>query len=175
LSSVSAPVGPESSPSPAEPRLVAVGDLAPNFSTRNSHGETMTLSDLRGAPVLLVFYPFAFTGICTGELSGIQEQLPQLRAVGARVLAISTDTMFTLRVFAEQEQLELDLLSDHWPHGAIASSYGVFDREIGCALRGSFVLDAGGVVTWRVVNQIGEPRDLAAHLTALAAGQGVSS
>ncbi|HEX8488363.1 MAG TPA: peroxiredoxin [Propionibacteriaceae bacterium] len=142
--------------------------MAPDFSTRNSHGQTVTLSELRGAPVLLVFYPFAFTGICTGELTGIQQQLPQLRASGARVLAISTDTMFALRVFGEQEQLDLELLSDHWPHGAIASSYGVFDPEVGCALRGTFVLDADGVVTWRVVNQIGEARDVAAHLTALS-------
>ena len=145
-----------------------MGEVAPDFSTRNSHGETVTLSALRGAPALLVFYPFAFTGICTDELTGVQEQLPQLRTKGVRVLGISTDTMFALRVFAEQENLELDLLSDHWPHGAIASSYGVFDPELGCALRATFVLDADGVVTWRVVNRIGEGRDLAAHLTAIS-------
>jgi peroxiredoxin len=145
------------------------GQLAPDFTARNTHGEPVTLSALRGSPVLVVFFPFAFTGICTGELSGLQAQLPELEASGVRVLALSTDTMFSLRVFAEQAHLEFDLLSDHWPHGAIASSYGVFDAEVGCALRGSFVLDADGVVTWQVVNQIGEARDVAEHVAALAA------
>jgi peroxiredoxin len=144
-----------------------VGDLAPDFRTRNQHGETVVLSALRPAPVLVVFYPFAFTGVCTGELAGIQEHLDTFRSAGARVLAVSTDTMFTLRVFAEQEHLDFDLLTDHWPHGAIASDYGVFDSDVGCALRGSFLVDATGRVSWSVVNQIGEARDIQAHLSAL--------
>jgi peroxiredoxin len=147
---------------------VQVGDAAPDFRTRNQHGQPVALSELRGSPVLLVFYPFAFTGICTGELADLQRNLGEIEAAGARVLAVSTDTMFALRVFAEQEQLRFELLTDHWPHGAIAASYGVFDAEVGCALRGSFLIDAAGTVTWRLVNQIGEGRDIAAHLTALA-------
>lgn len=144
-----------------------IGSPGPEFTTRNQHGQPLSLADLRGAPVVLVFYPFAFTGICTGELASIQQQLAAFRGAGARVLALSTDTMFALRVFAEQEHLDFDLLSDHWPHGAIASAYGVFDAEVGCAVRGSFVLDADGIVTWKVVNEIGQARDIAAHLGAL--------
>ena len=146
-----------------------VGDVAPDFATRNEHGELVRLSELRGAPVVLVFYPFAFTGICTGELAGVQAHLDRFSAVGARVLAVSTDTMFTLRVFGEQEGFDFDLLTDHWPHGAIASAYEVFDAELGCARRGSFVLDAAGRVTWKVVNHIGDSRDISAHLAAVAA------
>ena len=119
--------------------------------------------------MLLVFYPFAFTGICTGELAEVQRSLDTFRAGGARVLAVSTDTMFALRVFAEQESLDFELLSDHWPHGAIATSYGVFDADVGCAVRGSFLLDSDGVITWKVVNGLGEARDIEAHLAALAA------
>ena len=145
-----------------------VGDVAPDFTTRNAHGEPVTLSELRGAPVVVVFYPFAFTGICTGELGGVQAHLDQFSAAGARVLAVSTDTMFTLRVFGEQEGFGFDLLTDHWPHGAIASSFGVFDADLGCARRGSFVLDAAGRVTWKVVNHIGDSRDMEAHLAAVA-------
>jgi peroxiredoxin len=145
-----------------------IGSVAPDFTTRNQHGEPVTLRDLRGAPVVLIFYPFAFTGICTGELAQVQQGLADFRAAGARVLALSTDTFVTLRVFAEREGFDFDLLSDHWPHGAIASAYGVFDAEVGCALRGSFVLDADGVVTWKVVNAIGEARDIASHLAAVA-------
>ena len=144
-----------------------LGSPAPDFTARNHHGQPVSLADLRGAPAVLVFYPFAFTGICTGELTSLQEQLPAFADAGARVLALSTDTMFALRVFAEQEHLGFDLLSDHWPHGATASAYGVFDPQVGCALRGSFVLDAAGIVTWKVVNEIGQGRDIAEHLHAL--------
>jgi peroxiredoxin len=137
--------------------------------TRNQHGETISLEGLRGAPVVLMFYPFAFTGICTSELASVQEQLPAFDEHRARVLAVSTDSMFALRVFAEQEHLGFDLLTDHWPHGEIAAAYGVFDAAVGCAIRGSFVMDADGVVTWKVVNQLGEARDIAGHVSALAA------
>jgi peroxiredoxin len=145
-----------------------LGVAAPDFSARNQHGETVRLSGLRGAPVLLVFYPFAFTGTCSGELADLQQALPTLREAGARLLAVSTDTIFSLRVFAEREGYEFDLLSDHWPHGQVASTYGVFDGDAGCAVRGSFLLDADGLVRWKVIHQIGEARDVQAHLSALA-------
>ncbi len=145
----------------------AVGAVAPDFTAKNQHGQPVTLSALRGAPVVLVFYPYAFTGICTGELAAIQQQLSDFRSTGARVLALSTDTIFSLRVFADQQGFDFDLLSDHWPHGAIAEAYGAFDTTAGCALRGSFVLDADGTITWKILNQIGEARDIAEHLVAL--------
>lgn len=145
-----------------------VGDPAPDFRTRNQHGQEVALAGLRGAPAVLVFYPWAFSGICTGELQGIRDHLAQFSAAGARVLAISADAMFTLRAYADAEGFDFDLLTDHWPHGAIAQAYGVFDAGAGCSLRGSFVLDPDGVITWSVVNAIGEARALADHLTALA-------
>lgn len=151
----------------------ATGDTAPDFRTRNHHGETVTLHELVAASdgaVLLVFYPWAFSGICTGELAALREGHGELAAAGVRVLAVSCDAMFTLRAFAEAEDLPFDLLSDHWPHGAVAREYGVFDDEAGCALRGSFLLDRSGTITWQVLNGIGEPRDIVAHLqTALQA------
>ncbi len=114
-----------------------------------------------------MFYPWAFSDICTGELSSLRDAAGEFAAAGARIVAISCDTMFTLRAFAEADELPFDLLTDHWPHGEIARAYGVFDEEVGCALRGSFVLDPGGQVTWSVLNGIGEPRDIAAHLAAI--------
>jgi peroxiredoxin len=164
------------------------GERAPDFRTRNQHGETVTLTELLeasdGGPatdgddptesahdggVLLVFYPWAFSGICTGELAALRDGHADLVAAGVRVVAVSCDAMFTLRAFAEAEDLPFDLLSDHWPHGAIAREYGVFDDQAGCALRGTFLLDRSGRVTWRVLNGIGEPRDIVEHLqTALA-------
>lgn len=149
-----------------------IGDRAPDFRTRNHHGETVTLHALVAqsqGPVLIVFYPWAFSGICTGELVALREGHADLAAAGVKVLAVSCDAMFTLRAFAEAEDLPFDLLSDHWPHGAIAREYGVFDDEAGCALRGTFLLDRSGTVTWQVLNGIGEPRDIVEHLqTALA-------
>ena len=144
-----------------------IGQTAPDFTARNQHGQEITRASLLGTPAVLVFYPWAFSGICTGELCALRDDLAQFSAVQARVLAISCDPMFALRAFAESEGLTFDLLADHWPHGQIAQSYGVFDAEWGVARRGSFVLDADGRVSWSVVNGIGEARSIAAHLQAL--------
>jgi peroxiredoxin len=144
-----------------------LGAPAPAFSTRNQYGQTVSTADLRGAPAVLVFYPWAFSSVCTGELRGVRDQEQRFDELGARVVAISCDAMFTLRAYADAEGLAFDLLTDHWPHGEIARAYGVFNSETGCALRGSFLLDAAGVVRWSVVNGIGEARDLEQHLAAL--------
>jgi peroxiredoxin len=150
------------------PAAPALGQAAPDFTTRNQHGQSVSLSALRGRPVVLVFYPWAFSGICTSELGGLRDGLAELGpGADASVLAVSCDPMFSLRAFAEQEGLAFDLLTDHWPHGAIARGYGVFDDEVGVARRGSFVLDADGTVVWRVLQGIGDARDIAAHLQAL--------
>ncbi|WP_375426540.1 peroxiredoxin [uncultured Friedmanniella sp.] len=147
----------------------ALGRPAPAFRARNQHGQDVTLADLQGAPAVLIFFPWAFSGICTGELGAVRDELERFTELGARVLAASCDPMFALRAFADAEGLEFDLLSDHWPHGALARAYGVFDDEVGVARRGSFVLDATGTLTWSLDQGIGEPRDIAAHLAALAA------
>jgi mycoredoxin-dependent peroxiredoxin len=146
-----------------------VGQPAPDFTARNQHGELISASDLYGSAAVLIFFPWAFSSICQGELAAVRDSHDQFTAAGARVLAVSCDAMFSLRAYADAEYLGFDLLSDHWPHGAIAQAYGVFDDRAGCALRGSFVLDADGVVAWSVVNGIGEPRDLADVLARLVA------
>ena len=146
-----------------------VGAPAPGFSTRNQYGQTVSTTDLRGAPAVLVFYPWAFSSVCTDELRGVRDQRQRFDELGARVVAISCDAMFTLRAYADAEGLAFDLLTDHWTHGAIARAYGIFDDDTGCALRGSFLLDADGIVRWSVVNGIGEARDLGQHLAALGA------
>jgi len=142
---------------------------APEFFARNQHGEVVSLSALRGAPVVLLFYPWAFSSICRGELAAVRDNHDRFTAAGARVLAMSCDSMFTLRAYADAERIGFDLLSDHWPHGVIAAAYGVFDADAGCALRATFVLDAEGGISWRTVNGIEEPRDLAPLLDRLAA------
>ena len=149
---------------------IEVGTEAPDFELKNQHGELVKLSDFRGEKnVVLVFYPFAFTGVCTGELCSLEKELPQFQNDDVQILAVSNDSPFTLRVFAEKEGLEYPLLSDFWPHGAASRAYGVFDEEKGCAVRGTFVIDKAGVVRWTVVNGLPDARDQQAYLTALAA------
>jgi peroxiredoxin len=148
--------------------IVRVGDPAPDFTLSDTQGTPVHLADLRGGPVLLVFYPFAFSGTCTGELCELRDNIAQFDRAGVTLLGISCDPMFTLRAFREQEGYGFELLSDFWPHGEVASRYGVFDDARGLAVRGSFLLDADGVVRWTVVNQPGERRDLEGYVEALA-------
>ena len=149
--------------------MTEVGQPAPDFLTRNQHGESVSRADLLGAPAVLVFYPWAFSGICRGELAALRDDHDRLTELGVRVLAVSCDAMFTLRAYADAEGLPFDLLTDHWPHRVIARAYGIFDEQAGCALRATFVLNAEGVITWRVVNGIGEAREMADLLAALTA------
>ncbi|AIR98182.1 peroxiredoxin [Streptomyces glaucescens] len=147
---------------------IQVGDKAPDFELLDNHGRTVKLSDFRGDKnVVLLFYPFAFTGVCTGELCEVRDNLPKFADRDTQVLAVSNDSIHTLRVFAEQEGLEYPLLSDFWPHGEVSRAYGVFDEGKGCAVRGTFVIDKEGVVRWTVVNGLPDARDLNEYVRAL--------
>ncbi len=146
------------------------GTKAPDISLRDQHGQTVTLADFRGEKnVVLLFYPFAFTGVCTGELCALRDELPAFVNDDVQLLAVSNDSPFALRVFAEQEGLDYPLLSDFWPHGEASRAYGVFDEEKGCAVRGTFIIDKEGVVRWTVVNALPDARDLNDYVRALGA------
>ncbi|MGG5171488.1 peroxiredoxin [Pseudarthrobacter sp. J1738] len=146
----------------------AVGEVAPDFELVNQFGEPVRLSALRGAPVVVVFYPFAFSGICTGELCEIRDNLSIFNDSEATVLAISVDSKFAARAYAEAQGFDFQLLADFWPHGAVADLYGVFDDESGMAVRGSFVIDAEGVIRYVVIKPRGEARDFSQYRAALA-------
>jgi peroxiredoxin len=147
---------------------LGLGQPAPGFTARNQHGELLTVTGLRGAPAVIIFYPWAFSSICRDELAAIRDDHERFVALRTRVLAVSCDAMYTLRAYADAEGIPFDLLSDHWPHGAIAQAYGVFDEQAGCARRGTFVLDSAGLIRWQQVNQINESRELPAVLAAAA-------
>ncbi|GAA2476471.1 peroxiredoxin [Streptomyces gobitricini] len=147
---------------------VQVGTKAPDFALKDNHGRTVALADFRGRKnVVLLFYPFAFTGVCTGELCALRDELPKFVNDDTQLLAVSNDSIHTLRVFADQEGLEYPLLSDFWPHGEVSRAYGVFDEEKGCAVRGTFIIDKDGVVRWTVVNGLPDARDLNEYVAAL--------
>ncbi|MEE1939762.1 peroxiredoxin [Streptomyces sp. TRM 70361] len=147
---------------------IEAGVRAPGFELRSQHGEAVRLADFEGRRnVLLLFYPYAFTGVCTGELRALRDELPRFVNDDVQLLAVSCDSPFSLRVFAEQEGIGFPLLSDFWPHGETARAYGVLDEEKGCPLRGTFVIDRAGVVRWTVVNAMSDARDPGEYAKAL--------
>jgi peroxiredoxin (alkyl hydroperoxide reductase subunit C) len=109
--------------------------------------------------VLLVFYPFAFTGICTGELNRVREDLDIYQNDDVQVLTISVDSVYSQKIFSSREEFEFPLLSDFWPHGEVARRYGVFNEEGGFANRGTFLIDRDGIVRFAEMNSIGDGRD----------------
>ena len=146
-----------------------IGSPAPDFALRDQHGQTVRLTDFAGAQnVALVFYPFAFSGICTGELRELRDNPEVFADRNIQLLAVSCDPMYSLRAWAEAEKYDFPLLSDFWPHGQTARDYGVFNETTGAALRGTFLVDAAGVLRWSIVNRAGQARPLSAYREAVA-------
>lgn len=149
---------------------LVVGDIAPDFMLKDQFGQDTSLAGLvQERPVLLVFYPFAFSGICTGELCSIRDELPRFSNDAVQVVGISCDPMFTQRAWADDQGYEFPLLSDFWPHGGVAKSFGVFDEKAGFAIRGTYLVDADMTVRWALVNGPGQARDFSGALDAVAA------
>ncbi len=147
-----------------------VGDIAPDFILKDQFGQDTSLAGLRSdKAVLLVFYPFAFSGICTGELCEIRDDMSRFANPNVQVVGISCDTMYSQRAWAQEEGYDFPLLSDFWPHGAVAKAYDVFLEPAGLSIRGTFLIDAQGVVRWTLVNGPGEARDFSGFHEALAA------
>jgi peroxiredoxin len=146
-----------------------VGDQAPDFALRDQHGAEVRLSSYAGKKaVLLVFYPFAFSGVCTGELTGFRDRLGDFETADTTLVSMSCDPIYSQRAFADRDGIFFPMLSDYWPHGAVTSSYGVFDDEQGCPTRSSFVIGKDGTIRWAVHNDLGEARDLDVQATRLA-------
>ena len=149
---------------------LAIGSMAPDFELVNQHGQKISLSSYQGKKnVVVIFYPFAFSGICTGELCALRDDLSAFQNDKVELISISCDPMYANKVFAEQEGYKFQVLSDFWPHGAIAKAFGVFDENRGCATRGSFIIGTDGKIKWMVVNGLGEARNIAEYKVALSA------
>jgi peroxiredoxin len=128
---------------------VAVGSKAPDFTLMNQDREAVTLSSLKGKPVVLAFFPAAFSGVCTKELCTFKDSMAQLGKAKAQVFGISVDTFFTLKAFQDQQKLPFPLLSDF--NKTVIRDYGVFNEDMiglkGIAKRATFVIDKDGAVT----------------------------
>ena len=154
---------------------IEVGETAPDFVLKDQNNQEVRLSDFRDQKnVLLVFYPLAFTGVCQGELCRVRDNLHDFVNDGVQLLAISVDSPYSHKVWAEREGYDFPLLADFWPHGAVARSYGVFDEERGFANRGTFLVDREGVVRFAEMNGPGQARDQDGWRKALAALYGGS-
>ena len=147
---------------------IFVGDVAPEFTLPDQDKQLVSLAGLRGTPVLLVFYPFAFSGLCTGELCQLRDELAVYSDAGVQVLAVSTDPIYTLKAFKVQENFDFPLISDFWPHGAVAQAYGAFNDKAGMAVRATFLVDAEGKVAFAEVNSPGDVREQSGWKDAVA-------
>ena len=147
-----------------------LGGPAPDFSLRDQFGQDVTLSSYRGTKaVAVLFYPFAFSGVCTGEMAAVRDRLDEFMTFDTEVVGISCDPLYALRAFADTDGLNFPLLSDFWPHGEVSRAYDVFDDERGCPRRSSYVVDRDGNVSWAVHNALLDGRDLDEHLAQLRA------
>jgi peroxiredoxin (alkyl hydroperoxide reductase subunit C) len=147
-----------------------VGEQAPDFTLHDQNNELFTLSKFRGEKaVLVIFYPFAFTGICTGELGAVQADLALFQNDRVQVATVSVDSVFTHKIFSQRDGFEFPLLSDFWPHGEIAQRYGSFNADGGFANRGTFLVDRDGVIRFAELNGPGEGRDPQSWKDAIAA------
>ena len=147
-----------------------IGGPAPDFTLRDQFGADVTLSDFHGKKaVAIFFFPFAFSGVCTGEMSGLRDRLDEFVTFDTEVLAISCDPVYALRQFADTDRLNFSVLSDFWPHGEVAQAYDVFNDRTGAPRRSSYIVDKSGVVRWAVHNDNADGRDLEEHLRQLHA------
>lgn len=147
-----------------------VGDIAPDFTLDNQFGESIHLAEvLKRKPVALVFFPLAFSGICTGELCELRDNLNIFKSSDVELIGISIDSKFALKAWAEKEGYDFSIVADFWPHGAVAQQYGVFLEDKGFANRGTFVIGQDGVIAAAIVTEPGQARDLSAYTEAIAA------
>lgn len=147
-----------------------IGDPAPDFELTNQFGESVSLSSFKGKkPVVLVFYPLSFSGICTGELCEIRDNFAKFENENVELLAISVDSKYVQKQFAEHEGYKFSVLADFWPHGAVAKEYGVFIEEAGIANRATFVINASGELVAKFITAPGQARSLDEYDRALAA------
>ncbi|MGC4174903.1 redoxin domain-containing protein [Demequina sp.] len=137
------------------------GHAAPQFSLTDQHGRAFSLAEHRGTAILLVFVPFAFSDVCTNELIELRNAADLQGRDDLTVVVASCDSIYTMKAWADTHSYRSPLLSDFWPHGDAARSYGVFNPREGLATRGTFLIDADGVVRWSVVNPKGQARDIA--------------
>ena len=138
--------------------MLQVGEVAPDFELLDEEGKPTRLSSFRGKNLILVFFPAAFSPICTQELKQLAGREAEYERENAAVVGVSVDNKWSLKAFKRDEGLTATLLSDFHPKGNVAQKYGVFMGETGYAKRGTFVIDKEGVLRGITIKEPKEPR-----------------
>jgi peroxiredoxin len=143
------------------------GTPAPDFTLNCTADQTMALSELRGKPVILAFYPADWSPVCGDQMALYNEVLPEFHKHGAELVGVSVDGVWCHQAFAENRHLHFPLLSDFAPKGAVARKYGVYRDKEGITERALFVIDGDGIIRWSYVSPLGVNPGADGILTAL--------
>jgi peroxiredoxin (alkyl hydroperoxide reductase subunit C) len=140
---------------------IEIGQQAPDVSAPDQDGNPVRIADFQGQkPVLLVFYPFTFTGICEGELCRLRDDYDQFEQAGVQILAISCNAKHVQKRWRDEMGYQFPVLSDFWPHGAVAQAFGVFNEAVGCANRATIAISTDGTVVDVIESgDLGTPRE----------------
>jgi len=139
---------------------IEVGQEAPDFELPDSENGKTKLSDYRGKKnVLLVFYPLAFSPVCTTEFCALRDINADIQSDNTEVIGISVDSRWTLKAWKEAEHFTNKFVADFWPHGEVGRAYGVLDEKRGTTIRGTFLIDKAGIVRWFEIKPALEERD----------------
>jgi len=144
------------------------GKMAPKFSLNSTPDQKVSLSDFRGQPVILAFYPADWSPVCTDQLSLYAEVMPEFKKYNAELLAISVDNIWSHLAFAKDRKLNFPVLADFEPKGAVSQRYGAFKERVGESARALFVIDSNGVIRWSHLSPDGVNPGAEGILSALA-------
>src|ERR1700722_13507896 len=128
--------------------ILPAGTAAPNFTLHVTPDQTLTLSELRGKPVILAFYPADWSPVCGDQMALYNEILPEFEKHGAKLLGVSVDGVWCHEAFAKDRNLHFPLIADFEPKGGLAKAYGVYRDADGISERALFVIDKDGVIAW---------------------------
>ncbi|MGJ8454029.1 peroxiredoxin [Pseudothermotoga sp. U03pept] len=141
--------------------MLQIGSLAPDFGLKDQDGKLVQLSQLKGKKVLLSFHPLAWTSVCANQMISLEQAYAQLEELGTIPLGLSVDPVPSKKAWADALKLvKLRILSDFWPHGEVAKSYGIFREKDGFSERANIVIDENGKVVFVKVYPIKELPDL---------------
>ena len=152
---------------PNQTKILSAGTRAPDFELRSSPQKTFKLSDLKGRPVILVFYPADFSPVCGDQVVLYNELLSEFREYGAEIVGVSVDGVWCHQAFSRDRHLHFPLVSDFEPKGAVSRLYGAYRPDEGVSERALFVLDRDGVIKWSYLSPIDVNPGAAGILQAL--------
>ena len=157
--------------------ILEPGTMAPDFTLHSTPDQSVSLSEFRGQPVILAFYPADWSPVCGDQMSLYNEVLPEFRRFGAELLGISVDGSWCHAAFKDARNIQFPLLSDFEPKGEVCRLYGAYRKDEGTAERALFVIDKDGTITWSYCSPVGVNPGADGILSALeelpeAAGQG---